>query len=87
MMRQHGIGCCALAALLTFSLSAIGTAQTTVGLFTGGDAGEGLDLDGIFPYAVNVRAGNLAVGPVRDAFFLPDTIPNVQVISPTQTVR
>src|SRR5688500_17046370 len=27
---------------------------TTVGAFTGGDTGEGLDLDGNFKYAVNV---------------------------------
>ena len=41
--------------------------QTAVGTFTGGDLGEGLDLEGTFPYAVNV--GSTAAGPVRGRTF------------------
>lgn len=45
----------------------------TLTTFTGGDAGEGLDLDGTFQYAVNVGgAGGLAV---RDAVFTNDSAP------------
>ena len=50
---------------------------TTVGSFTGGDVGEGLDLDGNFLYAVNVRGP--AAGPVRDATFTADNAPGVAV--------
>ena len=44
-------------------------AVTTIGTFTGGDDGEGLDLDGSFLYAVNMEtgSGNLQV---RDANFV-----------------
>lgn len=47
-------------------------AVTTVGTFTGGDKGEGLDLDGNFLYAVNI--GGAAVGAIRDANFTTDTV-------------
>lgn len=49
--------------------------RTTFGVFTGGDAGEGLDLDGDFLYAVNV--GGNAVGRVRDADFTGPNVPGV----------
>ena len=48
---------------------------TSVGTFTGGDAGEGLDLDGVFVYAVNARGP--AAGAVRDALFTDDSAPGV----------
>jgi hypothetical protein len=51
----------------------------TLSLFTGGDAGEGLDLDGVFQYAVNVAGpGGLKV---RDATFTAETAPGVSVLS------
>lgn len=52
--------------------------RTSVGVFTGGDAGEGLDLDGDFLHAVNV--GGNAVGRIRDADF---TSPNVAGVTLT----
>lgn len=52
--------------------------QTSVGVFTGGDVGEGLDLDGEFPYAVNV--GTIpAPGLVRDADFTAEDAPGVAI--------
>ncbi len=42
------------------------------GRFAGGDAGEGLDLDGEFLYAVNLLGP--AAGPVRDADFTGDSV-------------
>jgi hypothetical protein len=42
-----------------------------VGTFTGGDAGEGLDLDGVFAYAISKADANLPV-TIRDAAFTPD---------------
>ena len=41
--------------------------STSVDTFTGGEAGEGLDLDGTFAYAVNL--GNTATATVRSASF------------------
>jgi hypothetical protein len=52
-------------------------AQTSIGAFTGGDIGEGLDLDGNFVYAVNV--GGPAAGPISDANFTTETAPGVTV--------
>lgn len=43
--------------------------STSVDVFTGGDLGEGLDLDGTFPYAVNVGASESS--SVREASFKP----------------
>lgn len=51
--------------------------SATAGTFTGGDLGEGLDLDGVFPYAVNILGP--ATGPVRDVTFTTDTVPGVTV--------
>jgi hypothetical protein len=54
--------------------------KTTVGLFTGGDAGEGLDLDGNFIYAINVANFDPA-GPIRDAYFSEDTVEGVTLVA------
>lgn len=58
---------------------------TTVGTFTGGDAGEGLDLDGVFVYAVNARGP--AAGPVRDAVFTDDSAPGVTLSAPNEILN
>jgi hypothetical protein len=52
--------------------------KTTFTVFTGGDAGEGLDLDGSFLYAINVGPPD-AVGPIRDAYFTEDTVEGVTI--------
>ena len=55
------------------------SAGAAVGTYTGGDVGEGLDLDGTFAYAVKVQE-NAEDAPVtiRDAVFTPDsTTPGV----------
>src|SRR4030095_6934064 len=44
---------------------------TQIGIFTGGDAGEGLDLNGNFIYALAIGAGDDAAVKVRDANFSP----------------
>lgn len=49
----------------------VASAQTTTGTFTGGDAGEGLDLDGTFVHAANVLGP--PAGQVRDANFNGET--------------
>ena len=46
--------------------------------FTGGDKGEGLDLDGTFLYAINVGT-NAAPGQARDANFTDDATAGVTV--------
>ncbi len=54
------------------------TPMATVGTFSGGDPGEGLDLDGDFLYAVNVRGpGGLQV---RDALFTDEASTSICVI-------
>lgn len=58
---------------------------TTVGTFTGGDVGEGLDLDGVFPYAVNARGP--AAGAVRDAVFTDDSAPGVTLSAPNEILN
>jgi uncharacterized membrane protein len=52
--------------------------KTEIGTFTGGDVGEGLDLDGNFLYAVNFGAGGTAA-QVRDAHFTPQNAAGVSV--------
>jgi hypothetical protein len=42
---------------------------TTIGVVTGGDVGEGLDLEGTFPYALAIGGGDAALVTVRDAAF------------------
>jgi len=54
--------------------------NVTVGPFTGGDAGEGIDLDGKFVYAVNVGLVG-AAGKVRDADFSAETVPGFRIRS------
>lgn len=51
-------------------------AQAIVGTFTGGDAGEGLDLDGTFLYAFNFGTPG-AKGQARDAHFSADNAPGI----------
>ncbi len=68
--------------LALLSLTATGNAAT-VGAFSGGDPGEGLDLQGHFLYAVNVGTGGLA-GRVGDARFGPDTSPGVTITAPNE---
>lgn len=60
-------------------LLAVGTpSAATVGAFTGGDPGEGLDLQGYFTYAVNVGPSGFA-GRVGDAVFTRDNMPGVSI--------
>ena len=56
---------------------------TRIGTFTGGDAGDGLDLDGKFVYAVNVFGP--AAGQVRDANFTDESVPGVSLTA-TSTI-
>ena len=51
-------------------------APATASVFTGGDAGEGLDLDGTFLYAFNFGTPG-AAGPARDAVFTADNAPGI----------
>src|SRR5687767_3260450 len=57
---------------LLFSITA--RSATTVGVFNGGDAGEGLDLDGVFRYAIQSGAQGHGVTntTIRDAVFRVD---------------
>lgn len=62
---------------LIVMLLAASPSQAIVSTFTGGDAGEGLDLEGDFLYAVNVRGpGGLTVG---DANFTADSAAGVTI--------
>jgi hypothetical protein len=54
--------------------------KTLVSLFTGADAGEGLDLDGHFLYAINAANYDPA-GPIRDVYFTEDTVEGVTLVS------
>jgi hypothetical protein len=56
---------------------------STVGVFTGGDAGEGLDLDGTFLYAFNFGP-NGAIGKARDADFVADSSAGITYLAPNQ---
>ncbi len=51
----------------TGRVTRVAPTSTTVALFTGGDLGEGLDLEGTMVYAVNI--GGTAAGPVRGVTF------------------
>jgi len=63
--------------LLLLGTSALAMAQD-VSIFTGGDKGEGLDLRGQFPHAVNIMGPD--AGPVGNAEFLSEqNSPNVSV--------
>lgn len=52
--------------------------KTSIAVFTGGDAGEGLDLDGTFLYAIHLGTDD-PIGLIRDADFNPDYIDGVVV--------
>ena len=49
--------------------------ETTVGDYTGGDVGDGLDLDGTFYCAID--AGSTTGGTIRDAVFIQDPVSNL----------
>src|SRR5439155_5687373 len=49
--------------------------------FSGGDPGEGLDLQGNFLYAVNVSSAG-AAGKAGDADFTADNAPGIKVTAP-----
>ncbi|RYD37437.1 MAG: hypothetical protein EOP86_03495, partial [Verrucomicrobiaceae bacterium] len=57
---------------------------TSVGVFTGGDPGEGLDLTGSFLYAFNVGDPGAAPGPVGDAPFTSDAEAGITVTTVNQ---
>jgi hypothetical protein len=59
---------------------------TSVGIFTGGDAGEGLDLDGNFIYAFSAGTEN-AAGQVRDAVFTGQTVEGVTIAQATAMIE
>ncbi|WJG09382.1 PEP-CTERM sorting domain-containing protein [Aliiglaciecola sp. LCG003] len=70
-----------LAGLLVSSVLCSGIANATVitGSFTGTDAGEGLDFQGLFDYAVNVRGpGGITIG---DANFTDDNAAGVSIFA------
>lgn len=52
--------------------------DVSVGVFYGGDPGEGLDLQGNFRYAINVGTTG-AAGPAGDTTFTADDVPGVAV--------
>ena len=61
-------------------------AATTVGAFTGGDPGEGLDLSGNFLYAINIGTGG-AAGKAGDADFTDDAVSGVTVTAVNEIVN
>ena len=63
---------------VTVTRAAAVSGNPTFAAFTGGDPGEGLDLDGIIPYAFSVGGPGTA-GAVRDAVFTGDGIAGVTV--------
>ncbi len=62
------------------------TAGVTIAGFTGGDAGEGLDLDGSFLYAFSILPNTAATGKVRDAVFTSENVPGVRVLNATSQI-
>ncbi len=60
--------------------------NTSVGRFTGGDAGEGLDLDGDFLYAIHLGT-TPAAGQIRDANFTEDAVEGVTVLAQNTAVN
>ncbi|MBW4509721.1 MAG: PEP-CTERM sorting domain-containing protein [Scytonematopsis contorta HA4267-MV1] len=85
MLKNLLKNCLFTAATLAITVGIIETQPThaatfsniTVSTFSGGDVGEGLDLDGNFTYAVNMRGD--AVGFIRDANFTDDRVAGVEV--------
>ena len=61
-------------------------AATSVGSFTGGDPGEGLDLSGNFLYAINIGTGG-AAGQAGDANFTEDSVAGVTVTAINEIVN
>jgi len=57
--------------------------KIVVGSFSGGDPGEGLDLQGNFLYAINIGTAG-AAGKAGDATFTPETVPGVRVTAVNQ---
>jgi hypothetical protein len=55
----------------------------TIGTFTGGDPGEGLDLEGNFTYAINIGTVG-PIGKIGDANFTADNVAGVTVIAQNQ---
>ncbi len=53
----------------------------------GGDAGEGLDLTGTFPYAFNVGTNPVPVGLIQDADFTLDSAPGITISAPNQILN
>ncbi len=79
MKKRHKcVGGVVLLATTILAASGAAAATATVGTFTGGDPGDGLDLEGNFTYAVNVGPSGGA-GKVGDAIFTPDSISGVSV--------
>jgi hypothetical protein len=66
-------------------LSAVSICAATVSTFTGGDPGEGLDLEGNFTYALNIGTGGPA-GKVGDANFTSDDTTGATVIAQNEIV-
>src|SRR5688572_20167933 len=67
-----------LITLLSIGAAHVMAAPAVVSTFTGGDPGEGLDMEGYFTYAVNVGPSGPA-GKVGDAFFTADNVAGVTV--------
>jgi hypothetical protein len=72
----------AMTAVVTLLVGVPLMAQTTIGSFTGGDPGEGLDMQGNFVYAVNMLdPGGFSIG---DANFTADNASGVDVSANNQ---
>src|SRR5688500_11429176 len=85
MRSARQIRLAAGAAVASLGLAAGAHAQVTLGGFTGGEAGEGLDLDGDFVHAVNVRGPG--AGQVRDAVFTDEATAGVSVIAGNEIIN
>lgn len=86
MKKQLTSVLCASIALVFGAVTSLTAATTTIGTFTGGDPGEGLDLEGTFIYAVNVGPDGDA-GQAGDAIFTSDNVPGVTVTAQNQIAR
>lgn len=62
------------------------TAGVTVGSFTGGDEGEGLDFKGSFLYAFSILPNTTATGRVGDAVFTSENVAGVAVRNATAQI-
>ena len=59
--------------------------KTVIGIFTGADPGEGLDLQGTFPYAIDAATLGAAGGQVHGALFTDESAPGVTLDSGNKT--